>query len=66
MESSHGCWLGECLNREQRWTLIEAYVVVADFRHHDNHSRLHGELGYQSPVRLAAQSPHPASRMEAG
>ena len=66
VESFHGRFRDECLNREQLWTLTEARVVVADFRQHYNHSRPHGKLGYQSPVRFAAQNPRPTSFVEAG
>ena len=66
VESFHGRFRDECLNREQLWTLTEARVVVADYRHHYNHSRPHSKLGYQSPVRFAAQNPRPSSLVEAG
>ncbi len=66
VESFHGRFRDECLNQEQLWTPTEARVVVADFRQHYNHSRPHGKLGYQSPVRFAAQNPRPASFTEAG
>ena len=66
VESFHGRFRDECLNREVLWTLTEARVVVADFRHHYNHSRPHGKLGYQSPVRYAARNPRLASLVEAG
>ena len=65
VESFHGRFRDECLNREQLWTLTEARVVVADYRHHYNHARQHIKLGYQSPVRFAAQNQRPAS-LEAG
>jgi putative transposase len=54
VESFHGRFRDECLNRELLWTLSEARVVVEDYRHHYNHSRPHSKLGYQSPVRFAA------------
>ncbi len=55
MESFHGRFRDECLNREQLWTLTEARVVIEDFRHRYNHLRPHSKLGYQSPVRFAKQ-----------
>jgi len=62
VESFHGRFRDECLNREQLWTLTEARVVIEDFRHEYNHRRPHSRLGYQSPVRFASQhSPSPAS-----
>lgn len=59
VESFHGRFRDECLNREQLWTLTEARVVIEDFRHRYNHLRPHSKLGYQSPVRFA-QQPHPS------
>lgn len=54
VESFHGRFRDECLNREQLWTLTEARVVFEDFRTHYNHHRPHSKLGYQSPKRFAA------------
>jgi len=62
VESFHGRFRDECLNREQLWTLTEARVVIEDFRQEYNHRRPHSRLGYQSPVRFALQQgPSPAS-----
>ena len=66
VESFHGRFRDECLNQEQLWTLTEARVVIADCRHHYNHSRPHGKLGYQSPARFAAQNPRLAALAQAG
>jgi transposase InsO family protein len=61
VESFHGGFRDECLNREQLWTLTEARVVIEDFRHRYNHLRPHNKLGYQSPVRYAQLlTPSPA------
>ena len=61
VESFHGRFRDECLNREQLWTLTEARVVIEDFRHRYNHFRPHSRLGYQSPVHFARQlTPSPA------
>lgn len=59
VESFHGRFRDECLNREQLWTLTEARVVIEDFRHRYNHLRPHSKLGYQSPVRFA-KTTHPS------
>jgi putative transposase len=60
VESFHGRFRDECLNREQLWTLTEARVVVEDFRCGYNQRRPHSRLGYQSPARFASrQSPSP-------
>ena len=62
VESFHGRFRDECLNREQLWTLTEARVVIEDFRQEYNHRRPHSRLGYQSPVRFASQQgPSPTS-----
>lgn len=55
VESFHGRFRDECLNREQLWTLTEARVVIEDFRREYNLFRPHSKLGYQSPVRFAQQ-----------
>ena len=55
VESFHGRFRDECLNREQLWTLTEARVVIEDFRSQYNHLRPHSKLGYQSPARFARQ-----------
>ena len=55
VESFHGRFRDECLNREQLWTLTEARVVIEDFRIEYNNRRPHSKLGYQSPVQYAAQ-----------
>jgi putative transposase len=44
VESFHGRFRDECLNREQLWTLSEARVVIEDFRHRYNHLRPHSKL----------------------
>jgi putative transposase len=54
VESFHGRFRDECLNREQLWTLTEARVVIEDFRNQYNQKRPHSRLGYQSPARYAA------------
>ena len=62
VESFHGRFRDECLNREQLWTLTEARVVIEDFRHRYNHERPHSKLGYESPAGYAARicpSPSP-------
>ena len=54
VESFHGRFRDECLNREQLWTLTEARVVIEDYRNQYNQKRPHSKLGYQSPARYAA------------
>lgn len=62
VESFHGRFRDECLNREQLWTLTEAQVVVEDYRHEYNQRRPHSKLGYQSPTQFVLQhSPSPSS-----
>jgi transposase InsO family protein len=61
VESFHGRFRDECLNREQLWTLTEARVVVGDYRQEYNQVRPHSRLGYESPAVFAARScPAPA------
>jgi putative transposase len=61
VESFHGRFRDECLNREQLWTLTEARVVIEDFRYRYNHLRPHSQLGYQSPVRFAQKKLTPSA-----
>jgi putative transposase len=62
VESFHGRFRDECLNREQLWTLTEARVVVGDYREKYNQVRPHSRLGYESPAMFAARSsPAPAA-----
>ena len=56
VESFHGRFRDECLNREQLWTLTEARVVIGDYRGEYNQQRPHSKLGYLSPARFAQQS----------
>ena len=53
VESFHGRFRDECLNREQLWTLTEARVIIEDFRINYNTRRPHSRLGYRSPVNYA-------------
>jgi len=60
VESFHGRFRDECLNREQLWTLTEARVVIEDYRREYNTYRPHSKLGYQSPASFAKE-PIPSS-----
>ena len=69
VESFHGRFRDECLNREQLWTLTEARVVIEDYRNRYNQKRPHSKLGYQSPACFAAHlppSPAPVRPAEPG
>jgi len=56
VESFHSRFRGECLNREQLWTLSEARVVIEDYCQEYNAERPHSSLGYAAPARFAAKS----------
>ena len=43
------------VNREQRWSLSEARVLIEDFRQQDNTRRPHSRLRSPSPARFATQ-----------
>ena len=60
VESFHGRFRDECLNREQFWTLTEARVVIEDYRAEYNTFRPHSKLGYQSPATFAARKTTPS------
>ena len=53
VESFHGRFRDECLNREQLWTLTEARGVIEDYRQEHNQRRPHRKLGDQSPASFA-------------
>lgn len=44
----------ECLNRNHWNTLLEARVVIGDFKHDHNHHHRHSALGYRTPAEYAA------------
>jgi len=61
VESFHGRFRDEYLNREQLWPLPEARVVVGDYRREYNQERPHSRLGYESPAGFGARrGPFPA------
>ena len=61
VESFHGRFRDECLNREQLHTLTEARVVIGDYREEYNRLRPHSRLGYLSPAAYAQNfCPSPA------
>ena len=64
MESFHGRFRDECLNREQLHTLTEARVVIGDYGKEYNQSRPHSRLGYLNPAAFAKN--HRPSPVEGG
>lgn len=44
----------ECLNRNHWTTLLEARVVIGDFKYDHNHRHRHSALGYLTPAEYAA------------
>ncbi|SHY28563.1 transposase [Mycobacteroides abscessus subsp. abscessus] len=48
----------ECLNRNHWNTLLEARVVIGDFKHDHNHRHRHSALGYMTPAEYAAACRH--------
>ncbi|MCP2624674.1 integrase core domain-containing protein, partial [Mycolicibacterium smegmatis] len=44
----------ECLNRNHWNTLLEARVVIGDFKDEHNHRHRHSALGYRTPAEYAA------------
>lgn len=54
IESFHDKLRDECLNRELFGSLLEARVVIEQWRCEYNHQRPHSSLGYQTPEEYAA------------
>ena len=48
----------ECLNRNYWTDLLEAQVVIGDFKHEHNHRHRHSSLGYRTPAEYATQCRH--------
>jgi putative transposase len=49
----------ECLNRNHWTNLLEARVVIGDFKHeHNQRHRRHSALGYLTPAQYAARCRH--------
>lgn len=57
VESFNGKLRDELLNGERFATLLEAQVLVADWREHDNRRRPHSALGYRPPAPEATSFP---------
>ncbi|MEN2513157.1 IS3 family transposase [Gordonia polyisoprenivorans] len=58
IESFNNRLRDECLNRNCWPTLLEARVVIGDFKDDHNHRHRHSALGYQTPAEYAAQCTH--------
>jgi transposase InsO family protein len=56
IESFHGKFRDECLNREWFTTGYEATIVIEHWRKQYNTQRPHSALGYQTPAQVAALS----------
>ena len=48
----------ECLHRNHWTSLLEARVVIEDFKDDHNHRHRHSSLGYLTPSEYAAQCTH--------
>ncbi len=48
----------ECLNRNHWTNLLEARVVIGDFKDDHNQRHRHSSLGYRTPAEYAAQCSH--------
>ena len=65
IESFIGKLRDELLNREIFTTLLEARVLIENWRREYNHIRPHSSLGYKSPVTVTYR-PHYASSLSQG
>jgi putative transposase len=55
IESFHDKFRDECLQREWFSSLLDAQIVIEDWRVHYNTRRPHSSLGYKTPTNFAAQ-----------
>lgn len=55
VESFHDKFRVNCLSREVFGNLLEARVIVEDWRRHYNEKRPHSSLGYKTPSEFARQ-----------
>ena len=55
VESFHGKFRDECLNREVFGNLLEAKVLIEQWREQYNNKRPHSSLGYQTPREFGRQ-----------
>ena len=60
VESFHGRFRDECLNREQLWTLTESQGRHRRLPQQIQPGRPHSKLGYQSPARLRGEGLYPS------
>ena len=58
VESFNGRLRDECLNITVFWSLIQARVVISDWKDECNYHRRHSALGYQTPAGYAAACIH--------
>jgi transposase InsO family protein len=58
VESFNSRLRDECLNINGFWSLAQARVIIADWKHDSNHHRRHSALGYLPPARYAAGCSH--------
>lgn len=49
----------ECLDRNHWTNVLEARVVIADFKHEHNHRHRHSALGYRTPPSTLQPAPTP-------
>ncbi len=61
IESFNGKFRDECLNREMFTSILEARVVVEDWRREYNEKRPHSSLGYVTPAEFARLSLPPVA-----
>jgi len=61
IESFNGKFRDECLNREVFTSILEARVIVEDWRREYNETRPHSSLGYVTPVEFERLSLSPVA-----
>ena len=66
MESVHNRLRDECLNQEDFLSVLEAQIVIEEWRLLYNRVHPHSKLGFQSPDQFAMTHPRPETNIQSG
>ena len=66
VESFHNRLRDECLNQEDFLSVLEAQIVIEEWRLLYNRVHPHSKLGFQSPDQFAMNHPRPEPNIQSG